>query len=161
MTKKITTISILIISIITISLFVISTTYSVIIEVLDKDGQDEIINKITLKDLVTDENGLYNTNYYDVINELDITEDEANIIMDSLSLNKALDKVVNSIVTYHLHNGNKLSNNELYDLIKNAVNNDDNINEELKNKILNKSQEYINDISKYLYDIETIYKDKI
>ena len=161
MSKKITTITILIISIIIISLFVISTTYSVIIEVLDKDGQDEIINKITFRDLVTDENGLYNTNYYDVINELDITEDEANIIMDSLSLNKALDKVVNSIVTYHLHNGNKLSNNELYDLIKNAVNDDDNINTELKNKILNKSQEYINDISKYLYDIETIYKDKI
>lgn len=160
MNKRIITIAALIISIITIILLVVSSTYSVIIEVLNNDGVDEIISKITLRDLVTDDNGMYNKNYYDVKNELDITDEEANTIMDSVSLNKALDEVVSSIVSYHMHNGNKLSNDYIYNLISKSLDDDSNINEELKNKILTKSKEYINDISDYLYDIETIYKDR-
>ena len=159
--KRITTITLLIMSIILVSLYVVSTTYSVIIEVLNNDGEDEIISELTLRDLVTDDNGMYNTNYYNTVNELDITEEEANVIMDSVSLNKTLDTVIKSVVDYHLHNGNKLSNNDIYDLIKDGVDNDHNITEDLKHKILKKSREYIIDISNYLYDIDTRYKDKL
>ena len=161
MVKKITTITLLITSILLVSFYVISSTYSVIIEVLNNDGEDEIISKITIRDLVTDDNGMYNSNYYDAINELNITEEEANTIMDSVSLNTALDEVVRNIVSYHMHNGNKLSNNEIYNLIERATYNDDNISEKLREKILNKSREYLTDITDFLYNIETKYKDKL
>ena len=154
MNKKITTIIVLVISILLVSLYVISSTYSVIIDVIEKDGKSEIINNITIRDLVTDDNGMYNSTYYDAINELDITEDDANVLMDSVPLNRVLDVILNSIVEYNLHNKNKISNDELYNLITEAINEDNTINETLKNKAINKTRIYINDISDYMYDIK-------
>ena len=156
MAKKVTTITLLILSIILISLFVVSTTYSVIIDVIDKDGESEIINDITIRDLVTNEDGTYNNLYYDSLNELNITKEDANIIMESISLNEALDVLLNSVVDYSIHNKNKLTNDEIYNIISNAIYDDNNIYESLKNKLINKTKEYINDISKYLYDIQTV-----
>lgn len=156
MTKKITTISLLVIGIILISFYVISSTYSVIINVLDKDGQTEILNDISIRDLLIDENGMYNSTYYDVINELDITEEEAEMLMDSIPLNRALDEIVASIVDYNFHNKSKLSNDELYNLIVDGINEDSNITNNLRLKLIAKTKEYINDISDYMYDIKTV-----
>ena len=156
MTKKITTISLLVIGIILISFYVISSTYSVIINVLDKDGQTEILNDISIRDLLIDENGMYNSTYYDVINELDITEEEAEMLMDSIPLNRVLDEIVASIVDYNFHNKSKLSNDELYNLILDGINEDSNINNNLRLKLIAKTNEYINDISDYMYDIKTV-----
>lgn len=153
MNKKTTTIIVLVIGVILLSLYIVSSTYSVIIEVLDKDGKSEIVNQITIRDLVTNDNGTYNSTYYDALNELDITTTEANTLMDSIPLNRALDVVLKNIVDYKLHGKNKLTNKELYDLIVSAVNEDNNISIELKNKVTNKSREYIDDISKFMYDI--------
>ena len=66
MTKKITTITLLVILILLMTTYVISTTYSVIIDVITSDR--EIINDITIKDLVTNEDGSYNNLYYDAKN---------------------------------------------------------------------------------------------
>ena len=156
MTKKITTISLLVIGIILISFYVISSTYSVIINVLDKDGQTEILNDITIRDLLIDENGMYNSTYFDVINELDITEGEAEMLMDSIPLNRVLDEIVASIVDYNFHNKSKLSNDELYNLIVDGINEDSNITNNLRLKLIAKTKEYINDISDYMYDIKTV-----
>ncbi len=156
MTKKITTISLLVIGIILISFYVISSTYSVIINVLDKDGQTEILNDISIRDLLIDENGMYNSTYYDVTRELDITEEEAEMLMDSIPLNMVLDEIVVSIVDYNFHNKDKLSNNELYNLIVDGINEDSNINNNLRLKLIAKTNKYINDISDYMYDIKTV-----
>ena len=156
MAKKITTISLLVIGIILVSFYVISSTYSVIINVLDKDGQTEILNDITIRDLLIDENGMYNSTYYDVIGELDITEEEAEMLMDSVSLNRVLDEVVVSIVDYNFHNKEKLSNNELYNLIVDGINEDISINNNLRLKLIAKTKKYINDISDFMYDIKTV-----
>lgn len=153
MNKKTTTIIVLVIGVILLSLYIISSTYSVIIEVLDKDGKSEIVNEITIRDLVTNDNGTYNSTYYDALNELDITTTEADTLMDSLPLNRALDVVLKNIVDYKLHGKNKLTNSELYDLIVSAINEDNTISIELKNKVIDKSREYIDDISKFMYDI--------
>ena len=156
MTKKITTISLLVIGIILISFYVISSTYSVIINVLDKDGQTEILNDISIRDLLIDENGMYNSTYYDVINELDITEEEAEMLMDSIPLNRVLDEIVANIVDYNFHDKDKLSNDELYNLIVDGINEDSNINNNLRLKLIAKTNKYINDISDYMYDIKTV-----
>lgn len=153
MNKKTTTIIVLVIGVILLSLYIISSTYSVIIEVLDKDGKSEIVNEITIRDLVTNDNGTYNSTYYDALNELDITTTEADTLIDSLPLNRALDVVLKNIVDYKLHGKNKLTNSELYDLIVSAINEDNTISIELKNKVIDKSREYIDDISKFMYDI--------
>ena len=156
MTKKIATITFLILSIILMLLYIISTTYSVIIDVITNDGHSEIINDITIRDLVTNDDGTYNNTYYDVISELDITNEEANIIMDSVSLNEVLAILLNSVVDYSIHNKNKLSNSEIYELIINGISVDTNIDSSLQNKLIVKTGEYIDDISKYLYDIKTV-----
>ena len=154
MSKRVTTISILVLSIILIILYVVSSTYAVIINVFDKDGKSEIVNSITIRDFVINDDGTYNRIYYDTVRELEITNDEAQIIMDSVFLNEALDVVLNNIVAYKLHNESKLSNLEIYELIINALNQDDTINEMLKEKVALKTKEYIKDISDYLYDTE-------
>ncbi len=156
MTKKITTITLLILSIVLMSIYVISTTYSVIIDVITNDGQSEIINKITIRDLVTNDDGTFNNTYYDVVSELNITNEEANIIMDSVPLNEVLDVLLNSVVDYSLHNKNKLSNDEIYNLITEGIYEDTNIDNSLRDKLITKTDKYIQDISKYLYDIETV-----
>ncbi len=154
MSKRVTTISILVLSIILIILYVVSSTYAVIINVFDKDGKSEIVNSITIRDFVINDDGTYNQIYYDTVRELEITNEEAQILMDSVFLNEALDVVLNNIVAYKLHNESKLSNLEIYELIINALNQDDTINEMLKEKVALKAKEYIKDISDYLYDTE-------
>mgnify|MGYP004452876229 CR=1 FL=1 len=153
MHSNIKKISITLLVVILIFLLTITGTYAVIIDVVEKDGVTEIVNIITIRDLLTDSSGNYNNTYYDVKNELDITSEEANLIMDNSSLNEGLQTVLNSIVEYNLHNNKdaKLTNLELYNLIVEKTNNS-NLNNELKDKIISKSNYYINDVSDYLYD---------
>lgn len=154
--KRVTSIIIVAISILLIGLYTVASTYSVIINVIEKDGITEIINEITVRDLLTTENGAYNDTYYDLKSELNVTDAEANILIDSPQINKALQIVLESIVEYKLHENldAKLSNNTLYNLISESVINTNNISDNLKSRIINKSSKYINDISKYIYDIE-------
>lgn len=154
--KKITTITIIFISILLVGLCTIAGTYSVIINVIEKDGLTEIINEITIRDLLINDDGTYNDTYYKVKDELEVTEEEANILMESGPLNDSLQTVLNSIVEYKVHNNldAKLSSYEIYNLISEAILNTNNISDELKSKVINKSSIYRNDISDYVYDIE-------
>ena len=149
----------IIISILIILLVFVSTiaaTYSVIINVVSNNGINEIVNVITIRDLMTDNDGLYNDTYYNVKNELGISDSEAEILMESDELNKSLQVVLNSIVTYKVDNDEnaKMSDAELYNLIVDSVNRDNTISDELKDKVKNKSNVYIRDVSDFMYDIE-------
>lgn len=137
-------------------IYTLASTYAVIIEVQEEEGRQEIINKITLKDLVTDDNGQYNSYYYDIKRELDITDTEATILMSSQKLNEHLQTVLDSIVDYKLNkNYNaKLSNNQIYNLIIDGIHNTGNVSDELRNKVINKSNIYKQDIVDFLYDID-------
>ena len=75
--KKRILISILLVGIISIS--TIMGTYAVIINVISENGVDKIVNTITIKDLLTDDNGNYNNTYYDVRNELEVNDMEMDI----------------------------------------------------------------------------------
>ena len=154
--KRVTSIIIIVISILLVGLYTVTSTYSVIINVIEKDGVTEIVNQITVKDLLTNDNGTYNQTYYDLKNELYVTEEEANILMNSNSLNEALQTVLESIVEYKLHENHnaKLSNEALYNLISDSIINTKNISDELKSRIINKASIYKQDISDYVYDIE-------
>ena len=149
----------IIISILIILLVFVSTiaaTYSVIINVVSNNGINEIVNVITIKDLMTDNDGVYNDTYYNVKNELNISDSETEILMESDELNKSLQVVLNSIVTYKVDNdeNSKMSDTELYNLIVDAVNKDSTISDKLKDKVKNKSNVYIRDVSDFMYDIE-------
>ena len=149
--------TILLISILSILLAIICTiagTYAVVINVVSEEGIDKIVNEINIKDLLTNDDGTYNSTYYTVKNELNVNEDDMNILMSSKELNNNLQIVLNSVVNYKLHNKNKLSNNEIYDLIVMSINEDNNINNTLKNKVINKSNYYKQDISNFIYDLE-------
>jgi len=148
--------AILILLIFLIGLYTIASTYSIIIEVTDNNGENNIVNTITPRDIFIDTNGNYNDLYYDVINELQITEEEANILMDSSYINDKLQIVLQSIVDYKVDKDieAKLSNDEIYNMITDAVNNIENLSEETKTKIINKSNTYKNDISNYLYNFD-------
>ena len=154
--KRITSIVIIVLSIVLVGLYTVASTYSVIIDVVEKDGVNEIINEIKIKDLLTNDDGTYNDTYYMVKDELNVTTEEANILMNSKKLNESLQIVLESIVDYKINNNinAKLSNNELYNLISNGVVNTENITDELKSRIINKASLYKNDISDYIYDIE-------
>lgn len=156
MNKKKTTMLVIFLVAILAVIYTIASTYAVIIEVSEEDGRQEIINKITLRDLVTDENGQYNSYYYDIKKELDITDTEATLLMSSTKLNENLQIVLDSIVDYKLNNNTsaKLSNNEIYNLIIEGVNNTGSLSNELRNKVITKSNIYKQDISNFLYDIE-------
>lgn len=154
MSKKTISIIVIITSILLVSLYVLSNTYSIIIDVIEGDNGDEIVNKITIRDLLTNDNGEYNNTYYQVLNELSINDNEANTLMESIPLNNALQIVLKDIVNYKLHNKNRLSKNEIYDLIISSTNEDDNISQELKNRIIDKANEYLNDVYAFLYDIK-------
>ena len=146
----------IIISILIVLLIGVSTimgTYAVIINVVSENGVDRIVNTIDIRDLLSDNNGNYNNTYYDVRNELNITDMEMNILMDSKYLNDSLKIVLNNVVSYKLRSGNKLSNDNIYDMIVNDVNSDSSINNELKNKVISKSNIYKEDISDYIYDL--------
>lgn len=149
----------IIISILIILLVFVSTiaaTYSVIINVVSNNGINEIVNVITIRDLMTDNDGVYNDTYYNVKNELGISDSEAEVLMESDELNKSLQVVLNSIVAYKVDNDEnaKMSDIELYNLIVDAVNRDNTISDKLKDKVKNKSNIYIRDVSDFMYDIE-------
>lgn len=151
--------NILLISFLSILLVIICTiagTYAVVINVSSEEGIDKIVNEITIKDLLTNDDGMYNNTYYTVKNELNVNEEDMNILMSSKKLNSNLQVVLSSVVNYNLHNKNKLSNNEIYDLIVMSINEDNNINTNLKNKVINKSNYYKQDISDFIYDLEVL-----
>lgn len=154
--KKITTIVIIVLSILLVGLYTVTSTYSVIINVIEKDGITEIVNEITIRDILINDDGTYNDTYYTVKDELQATEEEANILMNSVPLNESLQTVLESIVEYKIHNNTqaKLSNDEIYNLITESILNTDNISDDLKSRIINKSSVYRDDISDYIYDIE-------
>lgn len=149
--------TILLISILSILLAIICTiagTYAVVINVVSEEGIDKIVNEINIKDLLTNDDGTYNSTYYTVKNELNVNEDDMNILMSSKELNNNLQIVLNSVVNYKLNNKPKLSNDEIYNLIVMSINEDNNINNTLKNKVINKSNYYKQDISNFIYDLE-------
>lgn len=156
MKKSNSTILVILIVISLIIIYTLTSTYAIIINVKEENGIQEIVNIITLRDLLTNEDGTYNGTYYDVTREIPLTEEEANLIMDSNKLNENLQIVLNSVVDYKLNNNisAKLSNDYIYNLILDGVNNTNTLSEELKTKVINKAYEYKQDISNYVYDIE-------
>lgn len=154
--KRVTSIIVIAISILIVGLYTVASTYSVIINVIEKDGITEIVNEITIRDLLINDDGTYNKTYYTVKDELVITDEEANILMNSIPLNEALQTVLESIVEYKLHNNfdAKLSDEAIYNLINESVLNTPNISDDLKSKIINKASIYRSDISDFVYDIE-------
>ena len=146
----------IIISILLVGLYTVTSTYSVIINVIEKDGITEIVNEINIRDLLINDDGTYNDTYYTVKNELEVTDEEANILMNSVPLNEALQIVLESIVEYKVHENvdARLSNDQIYNLISEAILNTDNISDELKSRVINKSSIYREDITDYIYDIE-------
>lgn len=147
----------IVISILLILLICISTiigTYAVIINVVSENGVDRIVNTITIRDLLSDDNGNYNNTYYDVKNELNVSDDDMDILMNSSYLNDSLKIVLDNVVSYKLRGGKKLSNDYIYDMIVNDINSDDSIYNELKDKVIDKGSIYRDDISDYVYDID-------
>ena len=154
--KKTTTIVVIVLSILLVGLYTVTSTYSVIINVIEKEGVTEIVNQITIRDLLINEDGTFNDTYYMVKDELGATDEEADILMNSTSLNEALKIVLESIVEYKLHDNidAKLSDDEIYNLITESILNTNNISDDLRSRIINKSSVYRVDISDYVYDIE-------
>lgn len=74
--------------------------------------------------------------------------------MNSSYLNESLRIVLENVVNYKLRDGSKLSNDKIYDMIVNDVNNDNTINYVLKNKVINNGSKYKGDISDYIYDLD-------
>ena len=85
---------------------------------------------------------------------LNISDNDMDILMNSSYLNDSLKIVLDNVVSYKLRGGTKLSNDDIYNMIVNDVNNDDSINNILKNKVIDKSDVYRNDISDYIYDLD-------
>lgn len=154
MMKKVTIISVLIISMLLVSLYVISSTYSVIVNVISRDGEDDIIEKLTIRDILTDNDGNYNSLYYDIKQEVGISYEEGEVLIESVLLNNAFSTLVRNVVDYKLHNREKMGNSDIYDLIVNNVRSDNNISNSVKEKVINKTGEYINDIVNYVYDFD-------
>ena len=154
--KKTTTIIVLVISIILVGLYTVTSTYSVIIDVIEKDGITEIVNEINIRDVLTNDDGTFNATYYEIKNELNVTDEEAEILLDSKLLNEALKIVLESIVEYKIHNNidAKLTDEKIYNLISSAVLDTNNISDDLKSRLINKASRYRTDISNFLYDIE-------
>lgn len=153
MNKKV---MVIILFVLLVGLCTLASTYSIIIEVTDNNGQNEIINQINVRDIFTDTNSNYNNLYYDVKRELNITEQEADTLIDSVYVNDKLQIILQSIVDYKIDNNYnaKLSNNEIYNMIQEAVNNTQGLSEEVKTRIIYKSNIYKNDISNYVYDFD-------
>lgn len=147
----------MIISIVLLIILVSASTYAVVVNVKENNEVLEIVNEVNIFDLVTDNDGVYNNTYYNVRNELDITDSEASIIIQSDSLNEALHLVLQSLVDYKINNSARLSNQELYNLILEYTNKDEAMPSYLKDKIIDKSNIYITDVNDFLYDIEVSY----
>lgn len=155
MKKNTLTVTILI-SLIIVFIYTLASTYAVIINVISKEGINEIVNEINIRDLMTQDDGSYNNTYYNVINELNITANEASILMESIPLNESLQTILQTIVDYKVANNlnAKLSNQELYNIIVTSINKDNTISKELKDKVITKSNTYIQDVSDFIYDID-------
>lgn len=154
--KKNNIVLISIIVIILISLCTIAGTYAVVINVVSDNGVDKIVNTIEIKDLLSNDNGTYNTTYYQVKNELNVTDEEMSILINSKELNSKLKLVLDSIVKYKLRKDttSRYSDDEIYNMIIDSMNNSLDINNELKNKVIITSGRYKEDISNFLYDID-------
>lgn len=154
--KKYNIVLVSFIVIILIFLCTTAGTYAVVINVTNENGVDKIINNISIRDLLTNENGTYNNIYYQVKNELNANEEEMNILINSNQLNSKLKLILNSIVKYKLRNNKeaRYSDDEIYDMIVEGINYTSNITEELRNKVIVSSNNYKKDISSFLYDIE-------
>ena len=141
--------------------YTIASTYAVIINVKSENGVNEIIDKITIKDLLTEDNKEYNETYYNVKNTLDITEEDMDILMNSKELDKKLQIVLNKIVDYKVNKNENslLTSDEIYNMIKEATNNDNTIPYYLKKKVLENSKIYSYDINDFLYDLEVSVKE--
>lgn len=162
--KKTTTFTIIVISILLIGLYTVTSTYSVIIDVIENNGIAEIVNEINIKDLLINDDGTYNDTYYIVRDELELTEEEATLLMNSTYLNESLKVVLESIVEYKVHNNidAKLSDNAIYDLICQSIIDDDNLSDDLKSRVINSASTYRDDISEYVYDIEvSVHGDNV
>lgn len=158
--KKNNIILISLIIVVLTALCTIAGTYAVIINVTNENGVDKITNNINIRDLLTNDNGTYNSTYYQVKNELNVTEEEMNMLMNSEPLNNKLKLVLESIVKYRLRNKEeaRYSNEEIYNMIVEGINSTSNISEELKNKVIISSDRHKQDISDFLYDIEVSLK---
>lgn len=154
--KKNNILLISVIVIILISLITIAGTYAVVINVVSDNGVDKIVNTIEIKDLLSNDNGTYNTTYYQVKNELNVTDDEMNILINSKELNSKLKLVLDSIVKYKLRKDttSRYSDDEIYNMIIDSMDNSLDINNELKSKVIITSGRYKEDISNFLYDID-------
>ena len=155
MSKRLITICALILSIIAVLLFIIRTTYSLVINISERENNNMFFNNISIRELITDKDGIYITEYYDAIKELDIDSNEANILIDSEYLNTALNKMLNSIVNYQIKNKKRISPSEISSILIDAINNDKTINNELKEKVITKINQYIYDISDFIYGISS------
>ena len=89
-------------------------TYAVIINVVSDNGVDKIVDVINIKDLLSDDNGNYNSTYYDVRDELNISDSEMDVLMNSSYLNDSLKTILDNVVSYKLRGGTKLSNDDIY-----------------------------------------------
>lgn len=141
-------------SVLLVVIYMAAGTYSVIIDVTKNNGINEIVREISVRDLLTDDNGNYNEYYYDVKRELGVNDEEANTLINSQAINERLQDVLENVVDYKINNGSKYTNNQLYNIIVDAVNRTNNISDDLKERVINKSMTYINDIQKYIYDLE-------
>lgn len=128
----------------------LATTYAVYIDVTSKNGINEIVNRVTARDLLTRDNGELNDTYYVVMGEIEASSSDMDVLMDSTSINNNLQGVIKSVVNYRLDGGSRISNDRLYELILDGVNNTD-IDADLRARIINKSRVYIGDISDFLY----------
>ena len=154
--KKTRTIILSVLSILLVFFCTVAATYSVIIEVTENNGITETVNKIKIKDLLTNTDGSYNQTYYDIKSELSLTQEEANTLMESIPINEGLQIVLKTIIEYKINNNldAKLTNEELYNIIAESVIDTADITDELKSRIINKASKYKSYISKYIYDID-------
>lgn len=138
-------------------IYTLAGTYATVIHVFENEGINEIMNDITVRDLLTNDDGTYNDTYYMVLNELDITLNEANLLIDSKAVNDNLLIILNNIVSYKLDEGIKFNNSKIINLIEDAVGETSGLSDNTKEKIINKSKIYIVDIINYLYEIDVVY----
>lgn len=148
MYKKYLTIIILVGSILLMTFTIVKTTYSLIDEVNNNDTDN-----ITIKEIITDNNGIYTDTFDNVIKELNIDNNEVDVIINSKELNKVLNTILNNVLDYRLNNKEKLTNKKIYNLIKEAIYNDRYINNELKEKIIKEVKIHLEDIINYFYGI--------
>lgn len=149
--------ALILVSFLTVLLIFISSlavTYSAVIEVTEEDNVYKIVNDLTIKDVLTNNDNTYNNTYYTVKNELNINDDDMDILINSIPLNNSLKVVLKSVVDYKLNGNNKMTNDEIYNLIVMSTNEDNTILQNLKNKVITKSSYYKNDISNFIYDID-------